>query len=316
MPARAQVLTKAPKGDWSSWLANALHHHGTTRTTANAGRAWLIWGSRAQVENEVHVEGGWPGPIRSDATIFPPVPGRVWARSLTLTIFRFAGYRGPTFVTVQAQESYIRVPPRSAVLPSHIDRIDITSRYGTSPPRVLVHVSDRVKIASIVSWMNGLGARRPIPWCAGFFGYGPVVRLTFRSASGDVLARVRILSPFESDDCGDRLRLTIGAQAPVPLNAAQFLDHVQPLLGVELAPVSPGAVSGCLRREGWVAHVHRRPPIRIVAIHRGRTWTITFPLNRKPTPSRPLPFSVAFCLTDPTFDVIYANASSFVSARG
>jgi hypothetical protein len=313
VPARAQVLTKAPKGEWSRELENTLRHHGTTLTTANAGRAWLIWGPLARVSDEVEVKGGYPDvTAHCGCYDFSGIPGRVVSRSITLDIYRFAGYHGPTFVLANAQETYVRVPPRSALLPSRIKRIDVTSRYGTGPNSVLVHVTSPFKIASVVSRMNGLGLRRPISWCEGYDGGEPVVRLTFRSASGSVLARVREVEGFDSNDydCSNRVRLTIGTQSPVLLNGSDLLDRLGTLLGVDLDPASPSAVSGCLQREGWVVHTHHDRPVRLVAVRHGRTWTITFPLNRKPTANRPLPQAAANCVIDPGWNVlVYTNAS-------
>ncbi|HKU57951.1 MAG TPA: hypothetical protein VJP41_13150 [Gaiellaceae bacterium] len=68
---------------------------------------------------------------------------------------------------------------------------------------MLVHVSRRYDVASIVALFNGLGlsdAERVA--CALAFGTGPTVTLRFRAASGKLLARATVLDTLGGGGSG------------------------------------------------------------------------------------------------------------------
>lgn len=315
LPSSARALTKAPPGA-PRWIRNQLAQPGTSAShgMVQARGIWLVPERLGQVMRFVRsharprprplvpfrLNSGEIGSRTSGDYLFPPVPGRSSSRELFLTLT--PGRGGSTIVFAQAQETWNHASPRYAVLPSRVKRIDITSGYGGQPRSVLVHVRSPFEVGSILAWTNGLGLATNVI-CFGYMGGGPAVTLTFRSASGKVLARAQVSNVDGSGFSGacNPLVLTIGSRTPVRLIGADLLLRLQRMLGIDLAPASPSVVSSCLRRGGWVVHTHHGPPVQVVARHRGRRWTITFPLTGKVTTNGPPAPALARCLRTPSF---------------
>ena len=317
LPSSARALTKAPAGA-PRWLRDQFAHpRGASPGVAEARGVWLVREPLAQVMRFIrshakatpHMEIAYPlyargaekiGSRPEGDFVFAPVPGRSWSRYLSFGVTPL--HHGSTIVSVDAQESWTRALPRTAVLTSRVKRIDITSRYGNGPKAVLVHVRSPFAVGSIVSWANGL-SDGPVSVCFGYFGTGPLVTLTFRSATGRVLARAHVNAPYVlplSGPCNP-LSLTIGNRPPVELIGSDLLVRIERLLGIDVAPVSPSLVASCLRHKGWTVRMTYGPPPRIVARYRGRTWTISFPASGKVATHPASTRVLADCLRAPQF---------------
>jgi hypothetical protein len=238
---------------------------------------------------------------------FPPVPGRSWGRWLNVDMIALSG--GRTAVSAQAGDAWIHTPPRSALLPAPVKRIDVVSRIGNHRPNVLVHVRQPYEVGWIVSLVNGLGlADAEHIACAAVLYGGPTVTLRFRAADGKVLARATVpdtLGRGRSGPCNP-LQLTVRGRTAQPLIGADLLLRIQRLLDVDLAPPLPREVSDCLlRRHGWktqsvthnetVDRVQHFPP-QLTAAENGRRWLLTFHYNGKVTLDRAGPRELEHCL--------------------
>lgn len=238
---------------------------------------------------------------------FPPVPGRSWGRWLNVDMIALSG--GGTAVSAQAGDVWIHPPPRSALVPAGVKRIDVLSRIGNRSPNVLVHVRRPYDVGSIVSLVNGLGlADAEHLACAAVLFGGPTVTLSFRAANGKVLARATVpdtLGRGLSGPCNP-LQLTVRGRTAQPLIGADLLLRIQRLLDVGLAPPLPRDVSDCLlRRHGWktqtvnhnqmVDRAQHFPP-ELTAAKNGRRWLLTFHDNGKVTLDKAAPPELEHCL--------------------
>jgi hypothetical protein len=238
---------------------------------------------------------------------FPPVPGRLWGRWLNVDMASLPGRK--TVVIAQAADAWIHTPPRRALLPAAVRRIDVVSRIGTQRANVLVHVRRRYEVGSIVSLVNGLGVVIPKhPACLAVLFGGPTVTLRFRAANGTVLARARVLDTLGSGRSGpcNPFYLTVHGRTATPLIGADLLLRIQGLLNVDLAPPLPRDVSACLLRSpGWkvrlvnhnemVGRARHLPP-ELTAARNGRRWTITFQRSGKVSLDKAGPRPLERCL--------------------
>jgi hypothetical protein len=166
---------------------------------------------------------------------FPPVPGHSWARWLNVDIVPLSG--GGTTVIALAGDAWIQPPPRSALLPATVRRIDVLSRIGHHRPNVLVHLRGRFEVGWIVSLLNGLGRADTVrAACAAVLFGRPTVTLRFRAANGKVLARATVPDTLRSRRSGpcSPVRLTVRGRAAPPLIGADLLLRIQRLLHVAL----------------------------------------------------------------------------------
>jgi hypothetical protein len=241
----------------------------------------------------------------TDNYLFHPVPGRSWSRWLNIAMLRLPG--GATVVTAQAGDAWIRTPPRSAELPAAVKQIDIRSAYARQRPSVLVHVRNPYEVASIVASVNGLGVAPSIVCATTFvsrFGRGgPTVRLTFRAASGRVIARATAFAAA-AGPCSP-LSLTVNGKKAPPLIGPDLFRTIEQHLNVDLAPPTPASVAVCLRARGWkvqkVLHggfsaLGVPAPAELRAAHDGHHWLITFHATGKVTTSKPQQTTIARCL--------------------
>lgn len=305
LPSSARLLTKAPPGA-PRWLRHQLAHPGgASPGMAEARGVWLVHEPLARVMRFIrsharatpHLEVAYPrgthklGSRAWGSFVFAAVPGRSWSRYLSFGAT--ALHHDSTIVSVDAQESWNRASPRTDVLTLRIKRIDITSRYGNEPNNVLAHVHNPFDVASIVSWTNGL-SDGPISICFGYFGRGPIVRLTFRSASGAVLAHAQVSDPLGNGISGpcNPLALTIGTRAPLELIGSDLVLRIQRLLNVNLAPVTPRALASCLR--GWNVR-HQRGNTWSVS-HAAERWTVAFPASGNVTVTGPKRRALLRCM--------------------
>ncbi len=216
---------------------------------------------------------------------------------------------GRTAVSAQAGDAWIHPPPRSALVPAGVKGVDVVSRIGSHRPNVLVHVRRPYEVGSIVSLVNGLGlADAEHVACAAVLFGGPTVTLRFRAADGKVLARATVpdtLGRGLSGPCNP-LQLTVRGRTARPLIGADLLLRIQRLLGVDLAPPLPRAVSDCLlRRHGWktqsvnhnemVDRAQHLPP-QLTAAKDGRRWLLTFHYSGKVTLDKAAPRELEHCL--------------------
>lgn len=228
---------------------------------------------------------------------FPPIPGRSWSRWLNVDMAALPS--GATAVFARAGDEWVQAPPRSAVIPKSVRRIDITSKYGKHRASVVVHVRRRYDVSSIVAWTNGLGVSSPRVLCfGGLVGeVGPLVNLTFRAADGTVLARASVADVGGSGRSGpcNTLQLTVGGKKAPPLIGADLLLRIQRLLNVDLAPPRPRDVAFCLKqRHGW--KVTSLTPTSLGVAHDGAHWRITFHHDGAITKSRPTLPTLGRCL--------------------
>ncbi len=227
---------------------------------------------------------------------FPPVPGRALTRWLDVDMLRLPS--GATVVTAQAGDEWIQPPPTRAELPGTVRRIDITSRYDRERPGVRLHVRDRYDVASVVSWMNGLGVSPRVFCFGGGFGE-PTVTLTFHSASGAVVARGTLGQL--SDSCGSLSLVVKGRKAP-PLHPGDLLARIQELLHADLTPPRPRDVSRCLRARGWNV---RRTGDDLVVRKDGRRSTLTFLATGKVTTTGAQDPAISRCIRSSPVFVAY-----------
>lgn len=217
---------------------------------------------------------------------FRPVPGRSSNRWLNVAMLALS--RGATVVTAQAGNEWIHPPPASAELPGTVRRIDITSQYGQNRPRVRLHLRDRHDVASVVSWMNGLGVSPHVLCFGGIWG-GPTITLTFRDARGAVIARA---TDGPNGNCGG-LSLTVHGRKAPPLQVGDLLLRIQRHLSANLTPPRPRDVSRCLDQRGW--HV-RTAPNGLIVRKTGPPSTITFHASGQVTTAGPEHPAISRCL--------------------
>jgi hypothetical protein len=232
---------------------------------------------------------------------FQPVPGRSWERWLNADMIALSG--GGTAVIAQTGDGWNHTPQR-ALLPTAVKRIDVVSRIGNGTPNVLVHVRKRYEVGSIVALVNGLGLSDAVHIaCAWDFVGGPSVTLRFRAANGKLLARATIPDTSGAGISGpcNPLQLTVHSRKAPPLIGADLLLRIHQLLGIDLDPPLPRAVSACLqRRHGWkvesgTAGREHSPP-ELTAANGGRRWTITFHYSGKVTLDKAGPRGLEHCL--------------------
>lgn len=235
---------------------------------------------------------------------FQPVPGRSWERWLNADMIALSG--GGTVVIAQTGDGWNHTPQR-ALLPAGVKRIDVVSRSGNQSPNVLVHVRKPYDVGSIVALVNGLGlSNAEHIACAWDFVGGPLVTLVFRAANGKLLARATVPDTPGAGISGpcDPLQLTVHSRKARPLIGADLLLRIRQLLGIDLAPPLPRAVSACLqRRRGWkvesgMAGREHSPP-ELTAAKGGRRWTVTFHYSGKVTLDKAGPRGLEHCLRAP-----------------
>jgi hypothetical protein len=122
-------------------------------------------------------------------------------------------------------------PPANAILRG-ARQIDVSSTAGVSR-----RVTDHVKVATIVRWLDALpAARTGLYMCPMIRADSPKVRFVFRAASGRVLARARVVAAFRglSGPCNPIAFRAPGHRERL-LSGGDFLLRVQRLLGVPLS---------------------------------------------------------------------------------
>jgi hypothetical protein len=309
LPSSARPVMQAPQGA-PRWLRNRLAKPGIAPGTATAHRLWIVPEPIEQVVRYVQAHARpRPRPLvpfRSKTNgvafhatgmyEFPPTPGRSTSRWLYVAMVPLPGRA--TAVFAQAGDQWLHLSPHSAVLTEKVKRIDIASRYGAGRPNVLVHVRDAFEVARIVADVNGLGVATPEPVCLLERVGGPSVTLLFRSSTGRLLARGLVFDPLGSGYSGpcNPLRLTIGSRTAPPLIGADLLRRIQQDLLVDLAPIEPSVVEGCLRRAGFETKTAGHA---LTARRNGSRWTISFHATGKVTTSRTPTLVIARCLRNP-----------------
>lgn len=311
LPRNARGVPAAPSGA-PSWFRSESAPPRLQSGVASARRIWVVRRPlksllrfvqaharpRPRPEPPFRMRSGRIGSRPSRSYLFPPVPGRSWSRWLTLALAPLPG--GSTAVLAEAGDAWLRPSPRTALLPATVRRTDLTSRVGKGRPDVLVHVRNRYDVGWIVALTNALGVVRPDLACATGLVGGPLVTLTFRSASGKVLARATVLDPLGEGRSGpcDPLQLTVRGRTARLLIAADLLLRIQRLLGVNLAPPLPRDVASCLRRHGWTVEAAGRSELETA--HESERWRIVFHRTGKVTTSRPAPRVLARCVRPKT----------------
>lgn len=180
---------------------------------------------------------------------FPPVPGRSWERWLNADMIALPA--GGTVVIARAGDAWIHTPHR-VLLPRGVRRVDVLSRLGKGSPNVLVHVSRRYDVASIVALQRaGPVRRRARGLCLGFRhrtdGHAQIPGRERQAARAR--HRPRHVGGGGSGPCNP-FQVTVRGRAAPPLIGGLLLQ-VQHLLGVDLAPPVPREVASCLSRHGW-----------------------------------------------------------------
>ena len=310
LPPGARRLMQVPTGA-PRWLRDRLARPGIPGGIASTQRLWLVHEPVkrvvAYVQRNARPRPRPELPFRSKTTngvafrasgeyLFPPTPGRSTSRWLYVAMLPLPGRA--TAVYAQAGDEWLRVSPRSALLPKEVRRIDVTSSYGGRRPSVLVHVRDRFEVARIVAMMNGLGRAPRDVICLDQYVGGPEVTLSFRAADGRVLARAQVSDPGGSGESGacNPLQLTFRGRKAMPLIGADLLRRIQQELQVDLAPIEPSVVEGCLRRDGFETKALRHA---LTARKNGSRWTISFHATGKVTTSRTPTLAIARCLRNP-----------------
>lgn len=214
---------------------------------------------------------------------FRPVPGRSASRWVNVAMLALPS--GATVVTAQAGDSWIHPPPASAEIPGTVQRIDITSRYGTAAPSVTLHVRNRDRVRSLVAWINGLGVTQGHFFCAGASFGEPVTTLTFRDARGKPVAR-GVVDSNGTSGCRP-FSLTVNGRRTPPLTIGDLIPRVEHLLNADFSPPLARDVTSCLRRLGWKVQtttagltVWKNGPSRTLTFHLTGTVTRTGPPSR------------------------------------
>ncbi len=226
-----------------------------------------------------------------DDWLFPPVPGRVSSRWLNVAMLKLPS--GATVVTARAADYWIQPPPRSAEIPEGVKRIDITSRYGTKPPTVRLHLRSRYLVGTLVSWMNGLGLAPHLRCFALGETIGePTIALTFRDARGRVIARGVLPGDNRYDSCNPFVLTVHGRQTP-RLAIGDLIRRIEQHLNADLSPPLPREVASCLRGDGW----HVRTVTGGLAVRKnGPPTIITFPPSGKAAITGPRHPEISRCL--------------------
>ena len=299
LPRSARRVPSVPKSA-PRWFRNELSDDPPGAAVAH--RTWVV---DAPVKNvvrylraharlrprpvtSVHISENRIGSLPHDDWWFEPVPGRSSNRWLYVLMERLRS--GATVVTAQAGDEWVHPPPASAELPGTVRRIGITSRYQTNRPAVRLHVRNRYDVASLVSWINGLSVAPQVICFGGTFGE-PTITLTFRDASGAVLARAT------NGSCGS-LALSVRGRKAVPLKIGDLLLRIEQRLHADLTPPRPREVSDCLRRSGW--HV-RKAADGLTVRKTGRPTTITFHATGQVTTTGPGDPAISRCLRSSPF---------------
>ena len=116
-----------------------------------------------------------------------------------------------------------------ARIPSGVRTIDVHRPHGISR-----HVTDPVKVATIVRWFDALpNAPRGVYYCP-LIQYRPPTTLEFRNGKGDVLARARTPG---SAACGFSFNFSVLGIAQKSVSARHFLLRVGRLLHMRLVPL-------------------------------------------------------------------------------
>ena len=298
VPGSARRVPKVPKSA-PAWFRQELSHG--ISGAAVAHRTWVVDEPLRQVVRYVRAHAR-PRPRPEEGFRKPsnrigsrpgddyefPVPGRSINRWLNVAMLALPS--GATVVTAQAGDDWIHPPPRSAELPGTVRRVEITSRYGTKPPRVVLHVRYRYDVGALVSWMNGLGVSPNVVCFGGIFGE-PTVVLTFRDASGALVARGGI-GQGVGGSCGG-LALTVNGRTAPTLMVGDLIQRIEHLLNADLSPPVRRDVSDCLRGRGWQV---RKVAGGLAVRKNGPPSTITFHLTGKTTITGRRDPAISLCL--------------------
>jgi hypothetical protein len=239
LPAGAQSLAAAPSGDGGllrgpfqipSGNLVDLHHLWRVPKPLDSVLAYV----KARPPRDAPKTGsgggsvGGPGYPPNHTLIFtlPGLPGRVSYRWLDITLVALPGNK--TGVRADAQEIWIVPRPRTEVVPRGVREI------GGS-----VHVVDRANVARIMRWFDRLPTVQPGDiHCPGELGPPKTFTLSFRSASGTVLARASFTAwgtsySLISGRCNP-VEFSIRGKRRTPLIGGHFLLRVEHLLGTTL----------------------------------------------------------------------------------
>jgi len=291
-----------------AWFRERFSRHVSGAVVAH--RIWVVDAPlkqvvryiRAHARSRPRPEGAFGRPANrigsrpSDAFLFHPVAGRSSSRWLDVNMRRLPS--GATVVGAQAGDTWIHPPVSANVLGANVRRIDITSAYWHAKPSVRVHVRTPFDVASIVSWLNGLGTTAGYVCFGGWWG-GPHVTLTFRSKRGTALARAQLAQAALDGASGacNPLSLTVGSRNAVALLGGDFLPRIDRLLGIDVTPPSRQDIRYCVHAAGWRTHSTRRG---MHVYQSGRRWTIMLPATGKVTLDRKGPRTLERCLDPPT----------------
>lgn len=175
---------------------------------------------------------------------WPPVPGELGSRELTVTATALPG--GRTGVLAEAQSDWIVPRPAAEHIPGTTRLVQITSGAPSAPPTVSLAVTDPVRVQQIVAVINRLPIAQPITYACPLLTDPRVITMTFLAATGGrplAVARYLDFRPWSgpSDGC-KTVTLTIGGRSWPPLIGGRFLTTLDRLLHTTLA--SPPSAAG------------------------------------------------------------------------
>jgi hypothetical protein len=195
---------------------------------------------RSHVPAGAHVDsygGGGVPPYLYVAYAFPPVGRVLGTRWLVVAVVGLGG--GFTALRADAEVQWIVPRPGAERIPRFVRELDVTVGPPHGAPSTRVSVVNRVMVARVAAWINGLATVQPGAWsCPSGSGDAPVVTFTFRRALGEaaVVRASQLASATEPTTPCDPMTLTITGRRWTPLlGGAAVVRAAQRLLGVRLA---------------------------------------------------------------------------------
>jgi hypothetical protein len=172
--------------------------------------------------------GGGPGyQFDSVSYAFAAIDNALVSRGVVVETTEAKG--GGTAVRIDAQDVYFVPRPKWERVPAGVDLIDVTVQRMNPSSTSSYTVSDRVKVAKVVSLVNALP-----PWQPGFRScpkdVGPAVTLTFLANAGNTDPLAKVVA--DGSGCGVVSVVLSDRKAPPLSNGDEVVSHIQHLLGI------------------------------------------------------------------------------------